>query len=177
MPGDMRPMLPCLSYLLCAVAVAQPGVHPDEIALKPQIDAAISIPLLHIADATAAAIKEAGKKTVGLLGTRFTMEEDFYRGRLEQRHEIDVLIPEAPDRETVNRVIYEELCLGSVLDDSRAQYLRIVDGLAARGAEAVILGCTEISMLVGPEHTEVPLFDTTALHAGRAVEWALEGRD
>ena len=142
--------------------------------VSPQIDAALSIPMLHIADATAAAVKEVGIKTVGLLGTRFTMEEGFYRGRLEERHEIDVVVPETAGRETVNRVIYEELCLGRVRDDSRAQYLEIIDGLASRGAGAVILGCTEIAMLVGPEHTSVPLFDTTAIHAAKAVEWALE---
>ncbi len=143
--------------------------------VAPAIEAAIGIPLLHIADATAAPIREAGVRTVGLLGTAFTMERDFYRGRLAERHDLEVLVPEAADRATVHRVIYEELVLGEIRDESRTEYLRIIDGLRERGAEAVIEGCTEISLLVGQQHTDVPLYDTTALHAAAAVELAVGG--
>lgn len=138
-----------------------------------EIEAAISIPLLHLADATAARIKTRAITTVGLLGTRFTMEQDFYKGRLES-HGLRVVVPCAADRELVHRVIYEELCLGEVRDESRAQYLRIIDELQAAGAQGVIEGCTEIVMLVQQAHTDVPLFDTTAIHAQQAVAKALE---
>ncbi len=134
---------------------------------------AVSIPLLHIADATADVIEAAGHSTVGLLGTRFTMEEDFYRGRLEARG-IRVLTPGESDRQIVHRVIYEELCQGAVLDESQSRFLQIIDGLGGAGVEAVIAGCTEIGMLVGPEHTSLPLFDTTVIHAHAAVAMALE---
>jgi len=139
-----------------------------------EIEQGIAIPLLHIADATAEEIKAAGVKTVGLLGTRFTMEHAFYRGRLEQIHDLEVVVPDEAGRDTVHRIIYEELCLGSVRDDSRAAYRRIIEDLVARGAEAIILGCTEISMLVRPEDSPVPVFDTTEIHARKAVDWALE---
>ncbi len=141
--------------------------------VAPQIEAAISIPLLHLADATAKRIREAGLTTVGLLGTKFTMEQDFYRGRLEQQG-LSVLIPAQGDRDTIHRVIYEELCLGKIVADSRKEYLRIIDQLAAAGAEGVIEGCTEIVMLVQQEHTRIPLFDTTAIHAREAVSLALQ---
>ncbi|HEX4944971.1 MAG TPA: amino acid racemase, partial [Usitatibacteraceae bacterium] len=118
----------------------------------------------------------AGLATVGLLGTRFTMEEDFYRERLRERHGLQVLIPEWEDREIVHRVIYDELCLGKVLPESRAEYRRIMAELARQGAQAIILGCTEISLLVDQEDSDVPLFDTTGIHARRAAEWALSGR-
>jgi aspartate racemase len=143
--------------------------------LAPQIERAIGIPLLHLADATAREIREAGLSTVGLLGTRFTMEQEFYRGRLVERHGIEVLIPSEDERETVHRVIYEELCVGEIRDASRAEYVKIIEALAARGAEAVVLGCTEIPLLVGPGDSPIPIFDTTAIHARRAVDWALEG--
>lgn len=138
-----------------------------------QIAAALEIPMLHIADATAAAIHQAGPRTVGLLGTRFTMEGDFYRGRLRDRHGLEVLIPPESDREIVHRVIYEELCLGEIKDASRAEFGRIIGHLEERGVEAVILGCTEISMLVGPGDVAVPTFDTTEIHALAAADWAL----
>lgn len=140
--------------------------------VAPEIEAAVGIPLLHIADATAMRIKDAGIGMIGLLGTRFTMELDFYRGRLEQLG-LDVLVPPAADRELVHRVIYDELCLGIVRDESRAEFLRIIDDLAAAGAGGVIEGCTEIVMLVREEHTRVKLFDTTAIHAEEAVREAL----
>lgn len=143
--------------------------------VAPAIEAAVTISLLHIADPTAAAAKGAGIETVGLLGTRFTMEEDFYRGRLEARHGLRVLIPEAADREVVHRVIYDELCLGATREESRAAYRAIIDRLVAQGAAGIILGCTEIGLLVKPEDSPVPLFDTTALHAASAVDFALEG--
>jgi aspartate racemase len=141
--------------------------------VAPQIEAAIEIPLLHLADATGEAVRNAGFQAVGLLGTRFTMGEDFYRGRLTERHGLEVLIPHEPERELIDRVIFEELCVGKCLDGSRGKYLEIIHRLAERGAEAVILGCTEISLLVGPTDTSVPLFDTTAIHTEKAVEWAL----
>ncbi len=138
-----------------------------------EVAAAIDIPLLHIADATAAAVKASGASTIGLLGTRFTMEEDFYRGRLEEQG-IRVLVPSEADREIVHRVIYDELCLGRIDDESRAAYLAIIDALVEGGAEGVIEGCTEIGLLVTPEHTDVPLFDTTVIHAEAAVKEALD---
>ena len=137
------------------------------------VAAAIDIPLLHLADATANEIRAAGIRTVGLLGTRFTMEQDFYTGRLEQ-HGLRVVVPPPEDRDIVHRVIYEELCLGTVNAASRDEFLRIIDGLVASGAEAVIEGCTEIGLLVKPEHTEARLFDTTAIHARHAVFRALD---
>ncbi len=139
------------------------------------VQAAAPIPLLHLADATAARIASAGHTRIGLLGTAFTMEQAFYRERLEARV-LEVMVPDAPDRRIVHRVIYEELCRGVVRDESRREYLRIIDGLGARGAECVIEGCTEIVMLVGPGDTSMPLFDTTAIHARAAVELALDGR-
>lgn len=138
-----------------------------------KVEAAINIPLLHLADATASCIRKAGISTVGLLGTKFTMEQDFYRRRLEQQG-LNVLIPAHEDREIVHRIIYEELCLGKVLQDSRQEYLRVIDWLAAGGAEGVIEGCTEIVMLVQQKHTPVPLFDTTVIHAREAVSQALQ---
>ena len=143
--------------------------------VAPSIEAAISIPLLHIADATADAIKASGLSTVGLLGTRFTMTEEFYRGRLTGRHGIEVLVPDETEREVIDRVIFDELCMGKILDESRERYRDIMHTLATRGAQAIVLGCTEISMLVAPEDAPVPLFDTTRIHAERAVEAALGG--
>jgi len=137
------------------------------------IGAAVRIPLFHIADPTADAINSAGFSTVGLLGTRFTMEQEFYRQRLHERHGLQVLTPAREDRELVHRIIYDELCLGKVTDRSRAEYRRVMAELAGRGAEAIILGCTEISLLVGPRDSAVPLFDTTRIHARKAAEWAL----
>lgn len=137
------------------------------------ISAAVSIPLLHIADPTALAVRQAGVATVGLLGTRFTMEQDFYRARLETRHGLRVLVPAPADRELVHRVIYQELCLGEVRPESRTAYLRVIDALATEGAQAIILGCTEISLLVQSHDCALPLFDTTALHARSAALWAL----
>lgn len=141
--------------------------------VAPRIEAAVDIPLLHIADPTAVEIKHAGYASVGLLGTRFTMEDAFYRDRLSARHGLRVLVPDAEDRDTVHRIIYEELCLGAVLPESRSEYQRIMQSLAAQGAEAIILGCTEISLLVSQEDSAVPLFDTTAIHAWAAAEMAL----
>jgi aspartate racemase len=140
--------------------------------LVPQIEAAIRIPVLHIADATAEVLLADGVGTVGLLGTAFTMEQAFYRGRLAERYGLEVLVPHTADRDLVHRVIYEELCQGRVEPGSKAEYLRIVASLAARGAEAVILGCTEIGMLIGQRDTEVRLLDTTLIHAQKAVELA-----
>lgn len=137
------------------------------------IEAAVAIPLLHIADPTATEIKQAGHSTVGLLGTRFTMEEAFYRDRLREHHDLGVIVPDAEDRETIHRIIYEELCLGVVKSESRSEYQTIMGRLASRGAQAIILGCTEISLLVKQRDSEIPLFDTTAIHARAAAEEAL----
>ena len=144
--------------------------------VAPAIESAVSIPLLHIADATAEAAKSAGIRRVGLLGTRFTMEQDFYVGRLIDRHGLKVLTPTAPERDEVHRIIYDELCLGKILSASRESYRRIMSELARRGAQAIILGCTEISLLVGEKDSPVPLLDTTAIHAQSAVEAALASR-
>lgn len=141
--------------------------------VAPQVEEAIHIPLLHLADATAERIQVAGMKTVGLLGTNFTMEQDFYRGRLAKKFGLEVLVPPAGEREIIHRVIYDELCLGRVTEDSRQAYLRIMDDLHRRGAQGIIEGCTEIVMLVQQKHTEIPLFDTTAIHAEAAVDLAL----
>ena len=143
--------------------------------VAPRIEAAVGIPLLHIADPTAEEIRRAGLSTVGLLGTRFTMEQAFYRDRLQERHGIAVLVPEREDRDVVHRIIYEELCRGVIAPASRAAYRRIMADLAARGAEAIVLGCTEIALLVGPEDAAVPLFDTPSLHARQAADLALAG--
>jgi aspartate racemase len=139
-----------------------------------QIENHIKIPLLHIADATGEEIKKAGLNTVGLLGTRFTMEQDFYRGRLTERYDLKVLIPDERERELIHRVIYEELCAGKVRENSRDQYVTIIRGLLDRGAQGVILGCTEISLLVKAKDVDTKLFDTTAIHAYKSVEWALQ---
>jgi aspartate racemase len=141
--------------------------------VAPAIEAAVSIPLLHIADATAEEIRAAGVTTVGLLGTRFTMEQGFYKDRLQHDFGLRVLTPSEQDRQIVHRIIYEELCLGRVIDASRAEFRRIMAELVSQGAEAVILGCTEITLLVGPADAAVPLFDTTCIHARKAAEWAL----
>jgi aspartate racemase len=137
------------------------------------VQKAIHIPLLHIADAAAEPIKARGLRKVGLLGTKFTMEEEFYRGRLAQRHGLQVLIPDAEDRAIVHRVIYEELVIGAINPASQAQYRRIIAGLVQRGAEGIILGCTEIGLLVKETDSPVPLFDTTRIHALAAVDFAL----
>ncbi|NJM05344.1 aspartate/glutamate racemase family protein [Candidatus Gracilibacteria bacterium] len=139
------------------------------------IAAAVSIPFMHIAEPTAAAIRARDIRRIGLLGTRFTMEESFYRGYLEQRFTLDVLVPDAEQRAIVNRVIYEELCLGLVRDESRAHYRAIMQHLVERGAEGIILGCTEITLLLSADDSAVPLFDTTRLHASAAVDFALGG--
>jgi aspartate racemase len=138
-----------------------------------QVADAIGIPLLHIADATAVRVQESGIGTVGLLGTRFTMEQQFYKGRLQEQG-LTVVVPDTDDRNLVHRTIYDELCLGRVNPESRREFLRIIEALRENGAEAVIEGCTEIGLLVGQEHTSVPLFDTTRIHAHRAVAEALK---
>lgn len=139
-----------------------------------QVAEAISIPLLHIADATAQRLAADGIRRVGLLGTRFTMEQEFYKGRITEGFGIEVLVPDASQRDLVHEVIYAELCLGQVKEASRQRYIEIIASLREQGAEAVILGCTEIALLVQQNHTEVPLYDTTAIHAEEAVKWALE---
>ncbi|MBQ85758.1 MAG: aspartate racemase [Gammaproteobacteria bacterium] len=140
--------------------------------VAPEIETGINIPLIHIADATAEQLGKDGVERVGLLGTRFTMEQDFYRDRLTQRFGIEVLIPEQPERELVHRVIYDELCLGKIEVNSRREYLSIMAKLAERGAQAIILGCTEIALLVQQQHTAIHLYDTTQLHCAAAVRTA-----
>lgn len=141
--------------------------------IAPAIEAAIKIPLLHIADPTAAAIKHAGLRNIALLGTRFTMEQDFYRGRLQAQHGLEVLIPNEAQRHDVHRIIYDELCLGVLTTKARSCYRDVMTDLIAQGAQGIILGCTEISLLVKQADASVPLFDTTVLHAKAAVECAL----
>lgn len=141
--------------------------------VAPQIAAAIDIPVLHIADAVAEILVHAGFKKVGLLGTAFTMEQGFYKDRLSEKYGIDVLIPNDEDRQIVHEIIYQELCLGKIKPDSKSEYLRIIDLLAIQGAEAVVLGCTEIGMLVSQSDTSVTIFDTTIIHAEKAVELAM----
>jgi aspartate racemase len=137
------------------------------------IQASVNIPFLHIADATAQLVKASGIQTIGLLGTRFTMEEDFYKGRLSDKYGLNVVVPTAQEREIIHRVIYDELVVGKIQQHSRAQYKDIIEHLISQGAEGIILGCTEIGLLVHQEDSGVPLFDTTRIHAEAAVEYAL----
>jgi len=141
--------------------------------VAPAVEQEISIPLLHIADATAEVIHKQKIDCVGLLGTGFTMEDDFYKGRLREKHGIEVCVPEKQDRELVHRVIYDELCRGIINRASRDEFVKIIASLSNKGAQAVILGCTEIALLIRQEHTPVPLLDTTAIHAAGAVDFAL----
>jgi aspartate racemase len=143
--------------------------------LAASIEGAVRIPLLHIADATGRAIRDAGISRVGLMATRFTMEEDFYRRRLEEKHGLTVLVPARAERDVIHRVIYDELCHGRVREESRREYQRAIDGFAAQDAHGVILGCTEIGLLIEPRHSSLPVFDTARLHAEGAVQWALDG--
>jgi aspartate racemase len=141
--------------------------------LADSISDAVAIPLLHIADATAAEIRRSGTKRVGLLGTRFTMEEPFYKDRMRDRFDIEVLTPSTEARQVVHDVIYRELCHGRIRDESRATYREIIAELGARGAEAVVLGCTEIGLLISAQDSELPVFDTTVIHTRAAVDFAL----
>jgi aspartate racemase len=167
--------------LLAEAAVALEAAGADFIVLctntmhkvAPTIESAVRIPLFHIADPTAAAIKREGIRRIGLLGTRFTMEQAFYRDRLRDRHGLDVIVPDERDRAIVHRIIYDELCLGAVDERSRGEYRRIMASLVAQGAQGIVLGCTEIMLLVGKDDASVPLFDTTSIHARSAAEHAL----
>jgi aspartate racemase len=133
----------------------------------------VHIPLLHIADATAEQIKARGLKKAGLLGTKFTMEDDFYKGRLSDKHGIEVIIPDEHERQVINQIIFDELCVGQVKQDSKEKFRSIMQNLAENGAEGIILGCTEICLLVGQRDAEIPLFDTTTIHATSAARFAL----
>ncbi len=144
--------------------------------VAPDIEACIRIPLLHIADPTARALQVSGYSTVGLLGTRFTMEQDFYRGRLENEFDLTVHVPEVVSRKLVHEIIYTELCRGIISESSRASFKQVVSELVHKGVEAIILGCTEIGLLLRAEDVSVPLFDTTRLHAEAAASFALDGR-
>lgn len=139
-----------------------------------QVSAAVDIPLLHIADATARLLQQDGVKRIGLLGTAFTMELDFYKRRISDDYDIEIVVPETHDRQMVHDIIYQELCLGEIETESRDVYLAIIDRLRAQNIDGVILGCTEICMLIKPEHTDLKLYDTTSIHARQAVEMALE---
>jgi aspartate racemase len=139
-----------------------------------EIQANLKIPFLHIADATAQRVLASGIRTVGLLGTRFTMEEEFYKGRLSKTYGLNVIVPDAQEREVVHRVIYDELVVGKIEPSSKAQYVEIIEQMIRQGAEGIILGCTEIGLLVHQEDSRVPLFDTTRIHAEAAVEYALK---
>jgi aspartate racemase len=141
--------------------------------VAPAIEAAVRIPLLHVADAAALAVRRSGISTVALLGTRFVMEQDFYIDRLRKQHGLGVLVPGERDREIIHRIIFEELVLGRLLEESRQEFVRIMANLVAQGAAGIILGCTEFSLLVRPSDCVVPLFDTTSLHARMATDWAL----
>ena len=141
------------------------------------IEAVLQVPFLHIVDPTAQELRSAGVSRVGLIGTRFTMEQDFYRQRMEQRHGIEVVVPDEADRAVLHNIIYDELCHGVVRSDSRATYQRIIGTLRQAGAQGVILGCTEITLLIRPEDSVLPVFDTTALHALAAVALALVAKD
>lgn len=141
--------------------------------VAPLVEKVINIPLIHIADPTAEKIKHSGIKQIALLGTAFTMEKDFYKGRLKDKYQLDVLIPDDNDRKLIHHIIYNELCLGQIKENSRQHYLHIIDKLVAQGAEGVILGCTEIALLVEPQYTSIKLFDTTEIHALAAIDWAL----
>lgn len=171
-----------LAWILSQVAVRLEAGGADFLVLctntmhkvAPQIEAAVNIPLLHIADPTAERIKARGYRKIGLLGTRFTMEEDFYRGRLEKKHGLEVLVPEPAEREMVHHVIYYELCDGRLQEESRRKFAAVIEKLAAAGAQGVILGCTEIGLLVKEKDSLLPLFDTTIIHAEAAVEYALK---
>lgn len=138
------------------------------------IQEVISIPLLHIADATAEEVMKKNMKKIGLLGTKFTMEENFYKGRLEEKFGLEVVTPDEHDRKIVHDVIYDELCLGKIIEDSRKEYQRIISNMKNQGAEGVILGCTEIGLLVKEADSSLPVFDTTLIHAKKAVEFALK---
>lgn len=141
--------------------------------VAPQIEEQITIPILHIADATAEQLLSDGVTKVGLLGTRFTMEQDFYKRRLVDKFGVEVLVPNEDDRDVIHTVIYSELCQGVVSAESRERYLEVVDRLSSQGAQAVILGCTEIALLINQQHTDIPLYDTTKIHADYAVKWAI----
>ncbi len=141
--------------------------------MAPAIQKVVDLPLIHIADATAEKIRSAGLDTIGLLGTAYTMTQAFYKGRLTDNFGLNVLVPDEPGIQTVHDIIYDELVLGLVKDDSRQQYQQIIGQLQEQGAQGVILGCTEITLLIKPEHTDLPVFDTTYLHAVAAVDWAL----
>lgn len=166
---------------LCAAANSVEAAGADFLLIctntmhkiAPQIEEALGIPLLHIADATAEVLCKKGIERVGLLGTAFTMEQEFYKGRLEEKYGLEVLVPPKEDRELVHQIIYEELCLGKTKEASKKEYLRIISDFSKSGAEGVILGCTEIGMLVKQDDTNVKLFDTTLIHATRAVEEAV----
>lgn len=142
--------------------------------LAPEVEEAVNIPLLHIADATARKLIADRFETVGLLGTAYTMEQPFYKARLVRDYKLKVLIPEAEERRTIHRIIYDELCLGKIRPESKTAYVDIAKKLSDDGAQAVILGCTEIGMLLKPEDIDLPLYDTTMIHAQKAVEWALK---
>ena len=142
--------------------------------VAPQIEAAMKLPLIHIIDATAEAIKKKGLRAVALLGTCFTMEKDFYRQRLERRHGLHVIIPDEAERRTLHRIIFEELCKGEVRPESRETFYAIIARLGVAGAEGAILGCTEFTLFGVPDKSDIPLFDTTEIHARAAVDWALD---
>ena len=172
-----------LAEMLSDIARKLEGAGADFIVIAtntmhkvaPQIEKSISIPLLHIADATAEKIKEKGLSRVGLLGTKFTMEMDFYRKRLLEKHGIEVIVPEKEERSYINDAIYNELVLGIIKEETRNNFKRIIKGLAEKGAQGIILGCTEIPLLIKQKDVELPIFDTTEIHAGKAVDLALTG--
>ncbi len=141
--------------------------------VAPQIQEQINIPILHIADATAQTLVADGIKKIGLLGTAFTMEQDFYKGRLKDKYNLEVIVPNNDDIKIIHNIIYNELCLGKIEDSSKKEYLRIMQELSLLGAEGIILGCTEIGMLVEQKDTDITLYDTTVIHTSKTVEFAI----
>ena len=139
-----------------------------------EVQNSINLPLIHIADTTAQSIKALNLKKIGLLGTKFTMEQDFYKGRLSEKHGLSVVVPNNDDREMVHKIIYNELCLGNIKDSSKKEYIRIIENMVGNGAEGVILGCTEIPLLIKQEDVKVPIFDTTTIHAEQVVLQAIK---
>lgn len=169
------------AVILCEAAQAIEAAGADFLLIctntmhkvAAEVQSSISIPLIHIADATAEILVADEVKCIGLLGTKFTMEQEFYKGRISGKYGIDVVIPNAEDRKVVHEIIYNELCLGEINPASRKKYLKVIDDLHTRGAEAVVLGCTEIALLIQQQDTHIPLYDTTRIHAEKAVELSL----
>lgn len=172
-PGATNELLTAARALVAAGAEALVLCSNTLHKIAPAIQAAVEVPLLHIVEATATELRRSGVHTIGLLGTRFTMEQPFYAARLLEPHGIHSVTPSTADRELLHHIIFDELCVGRLLESSRAECRRIMAALVAQGAAGIVLGCTELASLIRPEDADVPLFDTTAIHARAAVDWSL----